>query len=170
MSPVSKRDPNGNRERLRLTRPGISKLNTNPYQPPNDTPPVDSDPISIAKRRLSRPATALVVMSSIHSVLVSISLFSFVLPWFRGSGGVTDLIPIAIAFAQIAWLSLIAVGAAKMGHLESLSLARVSAILSCVPILSPFLLLGIPFGIWSLKLLANPEIRCAFQSSKHVEG
>lgn len=56
------------------------------------------------------------------------------------------LIAIAIANAN---------GAAKMGFLESLQLARLAAWLACVPMASPFFVFGILFGIWSLWPLGD---------------
>ncbi len=57
---------------------------------------------------------------------------------------------IGMSLLQFFSLIAVAVGAAKMGHLESRKMGLVGATLACVPGLSPFLLLGIPFGVWSL--------------------
>ncbi len=56
------------------------------------------------------------------------------------------------------------VGALKMRRLESYSMARVAAILAVIPCTSACYLLGVPFGIWALMVLARPEVRSAFRS------
>jgi hypothetical protein len=58
---------------------------------------------------------------------------------------------------------LIAFGALKMMRLESYGLAVAAAVLSVIPCLSsPCIALGVPFGIWSLFVLMEPETRSAF--------
>jgi hypothetical protein len=42
-------------------------------------------------------------------------------------------------------------------------MGRMAAILACIPMVSPFVIVGIPFGVWSLRLLSEPEIKQAFQ-------
>ncbi len=54
-------------------------------------------------------------------------------------------------------------GPAKMGHLESRTMGLVGATLACVPGLSPFFVVGIPCGIWSLRPLNDIEVQTAFQ-------
>ena len=58
----------------------------------------------------------------------------------------------------------ILMGAVKMRQLESWSSARTAAILAVIPICSPCVLLGIPFGIWALIVLNNPQVRSEFRS------
>ncbi|GAB5405685.1 MAG: hypothetical protein Aurels2KO_39160 [Aureliella sp.] len=148
-----------------ITSEGRVKLAINPYQPPTDIDAVDCRPTSEAKRRLAKPATALIIMASIHSVFVSISVVVIVVSWVGNDGGIGELIAAVIGCAQFIALVLIAIGAAKMGHLESLTLARVGATLACIPVITPFFLVGIPFGIWALRLLAEPAIKSAFDAS-----
>ncbi|XZE22520.1 hypothetical protein SH449x_002450 [Pirellulaceae bacterium SH449] len=137
----------------------------NPYQPPETiVQPLNHDALRESIRlRLSRPATALLVMSSIHSVFPAIGLVSFVFVVLFGSPVGPDSIPVLIVLSLhfIAQIT-ISIGAAKMGQLESFRAAKISAIMSCIPGISPFMLFGIPFGIWSLRLLAIPEVRAAF--------
>jgi hypothetical protein len=58
---------------------------------------------------------------------------------------------------------LIAFGALKMMRLESYGLAVAAAVLSVIPCLSsPCIALGVPFGVWSLFVLMEPETRSAF--------
>jgi len=75
-----------------------------------------------------------------------------------------ESLPLLIALAQFSSLIVIAIGAAKMGFLESYAMGRTAAILACLPFVTPFVFIGIPFGVWSLRLLADPEIIRAFHT------
>jgi len=144
-------------------------MTTNAYEAPqvaaDATYPDSPGEESYAKERLKRPATALVIMSSIQSVFPAISLVSFGVTWFSGKFLVMPRgahLFLLFNVAQLVWLILICIGAAKMAQLESRRMAYVAAWLSCIPIISPFVIVGIPFGIWALVRLGDPDIRAAF--------
>ena len=69
---------------------------------------------------------------------------------------------IIVALIVIFLNSIIMVGASKMANLESYSYASAAARLSVIPIISPFIVLGIPFGIWAILVLSSKEVRSAF--------
>jgi hypothetical protein len=54
-------------------------------------------------------------------------------------------------------------GAICMLRLHGYRRALAAAILSCVPICSGCLVVGIPFGIWALIVLYRPEVKAAFR-------
>lgn len=71
------------------------------------------------------------------------------------------------AYASWAWTTgcavLILVGAVKMKNLSSRGWAYTSAILAMIPCTSSICcLLGLPFGIWALIALNNPDVKRAF--------
>ncbi len=140
---------------------------TNPYQSPTSSSFArdSTRKHDEARTRLSRPATALLIMASIQSVFAAIAIISVIVVAFRGEpigGAIPPLVGMLIHFV---FLIAIAIGAAKMGHLESYRAGRTAAILSCIPGLTPFALLGIPFGIWSIRLLKDPAVQAAFPDS-----
>ena len=47
---------------------------------------------------------------------------------------------------------------------KNYSLCKTGAIIACIPICTPCIILGIPFAVWSLVLLGKPEIQNSFQS------
>ena len=53
-------------------------------------------------------------------------------------------------------------GSAMMGG-KKYSLAKASAITACIPCVTPCFLLGIPFGIWGLVALSNPDTKAFFK-------
>ena len=137
-------------------------MQDNPFAPPSQTEAIELS-LDAIKVRASRPATALIIMSSIHAVFVSIAFVESAISLMGGGGFVwDDSIELLIATIQLPSLIMIAIGAAKLGFLQSYRLAKIGALLSCIPIITPFLLLGIPFGIWALLLLADPRVRNAF--------
>lgn len=58
---------------------------------------------------------------------------------------------------------VVLVGAQKMKRLESHGFAMAASILALVPCISPCCVVGIPIGIWSLVVLAKPEVKGAFR-------
>lgn len=73
--------------------------------------------------------------------------------------------PVAAVFGVIfAVLSLVIVIAAiKMMNLRSWGLALTGSILAMVNLGNGCCLLGLPFGIWALITLTNPEVKAAFE-------
>jgi hypothetical protein len=58
---------------------------------------------------------------------------------------------------------LIIVGTIKMKKLESYGFAMTVSILAMIPCISPCCLLGLPFGIWSIVVLSQPDVKDAFR-------
>ena len=123
------------------------------------------DVVESAKQRLARPATALIAMASIQSVFPAIFIICGIVDSMAGGLSGIESIQMTIAVAQFCPLIMIAIGAAKMGFLESYTMGRAAAIIACIPFATPFVFVGIPFGIWSLKLLADPAIIRAFHTA-----
>ena len=51
----------------------------------------------------------------------------------------------------------------KMMKLEHRGLAYAASILAMIPCISPCCILGLPFGIWSLVVLADNDVKSAFR-------
>lgn len=141
---------------------------TNPYAPPTTNDATVIEPLGAIKARVSRPATALLIMASIQSVFVAIYVVSAVFMVQPGGIVFDDVVNIALGSTHFVSLILIAVGAAKLGFLESHRLARLGALLACIPVITPFMFVGIPFGIWALRLLADPNVRESFPDAKRA--
>jgi hypothetical protein len=137
----------------------------NPYEPPvGEFGPTLADPDladeeQIIRRRVSRPGTALLIMGSIYSVFPAIYLVRVLL--FANRLPVEEFLVVAAFFFTGI---LIAVGGAKMAFMESYSMARIGAALACIPLISPFVVWGIPFGIWALIVLNDPKVKAAFEA------
>lgn len=60
---------------------------------------------------------------------------------------------------------IVLVGAVDMHTRRSFQLARAAAILAMLPICSPVVVLGIPFGIWAIIALSRRGVEEAFEES-----
>ena len=145
----------------------MSNPSDNPYEPPvGDYGPDIADPDladeeQMIRRRVSRPGTALLILGATYSVFPAIYLVGT--PWILLGNRVMIediLVVAAFFFSSIA----IAVGGAKMVFMESYSIAKIGAALACIPLISPFVLWGIPFGIWAMIVLRDPKVKAAFEA------
>ena len=59
--------------------------------------------------------------------------------------------------------TVILIAAIQMHGFKSYSFAKTGAILAVVPCFGPCYLLGIPFGIWGLIVLQDPDVQRAFE-------
>ena len=106
-------------------------------------------------------------MASIWSVFPAFALVSMVLELAVGGLSFKRIVPSFIVMGSyFACLLVIAIGGAKMAFMESYQMARYGALLSCIPVISPFVVWGIPFGIWALVLLYDPQVKAAFEAKK----
>ena len=70
---------------------------------------------------------------------------------------------LVIALVALICGGLILLGAIKMKNLQSRGLAMTAAILGIIPCTSACCLLGIPFGIWGLVVMNDPNVRPYFK-------
>lgn len=139
-------------------------MTENPFDPPASLD--DESPGDRAKRLVSKPATALIILSSIHAVFDTIGLVNCVLLFIqRHPFSTPEVINYVLLAMHFSSMIVISIGAAQLGHLKSRRWARAGAILACVPMLTPFVVLGIPFGIWSLMLLGDEKIEVVWPHS-----
>lgn len=139
----------------------------NPFDPPASLD--DESPEERAKRLVSKPATALIVLSSAHAVFDTIGLVNCVfLVIQRHPFAMPEVINYILLAMHFSSMIVISIGGAQLGYLKSRRWARVGVLLACVPMLTPFLILGVPFGIWSLMLLGDERIEAAWVCRKNT--
>ncbi|MCS6850987.1 MAG: hypothetical protein NZ700_07430 [Gemmataceae bacterium] len=135
---------------------------------------------SYAAQRVQGPATALLVTAIVGVVMQVLALgYNLViagagaaaaaqaadpqqaleLQWMSYLTGTTAVVSAVIGVAIGA---LVIWGALKMKSLQSYGLAVASSVLAMIPCISPCCLLGLPFGIWSLVVLNDPQVKSAF--------
>lgn len=54
------------------------------------------------------------------------------------------------------------IGEIQMKNLRKRSMSMTACVLGSIPCISPCCVLGIPFGIWGLVVLNDPQVRRAF--------
>jgi hypothetical protein len=63
----------------------------------------------------------------------------------------------------LVWGGLVFAGGHRLEHLENYPLAMTGSIVALLPC-NVCCLLGLPFGIWALIVLNDPDVRNAFRS------
>lgn len=135
----------------------------------------DTEPLPDARRKVAGPAIALIVASAISLLFLLLSLafsawlvFSGVADEMRQPPGMSKESQVVIRMIWNVMMQvthvLILLGAIRMRRLKSPTLSRMSCILAVIPCLGPCFLLGIPFGIWGLVVMNDPEVRRAFEA------
>lgn len=154
---------------------------SNPYSNPYSSPPPGAGPnhdsrSSSAASDVAGPAIALMVISGLGLVLGILGLAGDVFLLLSGAieemeirndGPTSKYTTIAVRFIWGVFLVAVAgfifYGALQMKNLTNYTVARIAAILAVIPCVGPCCFLGIPFGIWALVVLANPNVRDAFK-------
>jgi hypothetical protein len=143
-----------------------------PYQRPAGPSPVYSGDSVAALKRISAPATCLIITALlgllIHFIAVMTNIFDVGLNAAAGPQQFPPFMikPISVAFGGLAIIMSIVVllGGIKMKRLENYWLAVTASILALIPCTSPCCFLGLPFGIWSLVVLSDPLVKMSFKS------
>jgi hypothetical protein len=127
--------------------------------------------LDYARGKVFNPAIILTVVSAICIGCLWIGLAFDV--WFILSDAAVLMEYEAIKFqfvirsvwsvAMMVANSIILAGALRMRNLRSRGLARGACILALIPCLGPCFVLGIPFGIWGLVVLKDPQVSAAFE-------
>jgi hypothetical protein len=140
----------------------------NPYEPPSVDSQLGVEPreqsIEQIRRRVSRPGTALLILGSIAAVFPAIAVVGWLFNLFFVGFNAIVVSNLLVSVGFLGCYVMISIGGGKMASMESYRLARLGAILACIPFTSPFVFLGIPFGIWALVLLYDPQVKAAFEA------
>jgi hypothetical protein len=136
----------------------------NPYAPPRvidqDGSP-QPDPL-IALRGPSLGLWLLSIFGCFGGVMI---VFALVISVIDGSmPSWEEQVAFAVGLLSAASCVVVLRGATSMRRGTNYRGALIGAVLSCIPVLSPLIYLGIPFGIWALIVLRRPAVRAAFTS------
>ena len=141
----------------------------NPYAAPVEI----TEPVAKAQRRtsvwLTIPAVALIALSLVWLMAGILAAVIHVwVYWLIFAGVPSDFwknsLEFAVVLACLASNAIILIGAWNMRRGKRYRLAVAAAVLACVPILSPAIYLGIPFGLWALVSLLRRSTREAFHA------
>jgi hypothetical protein len=125
-----------------------------------------------ALNRLRVPAIALLILSSPLAIVgviripILVTLIIFEIQgidrwgrWATQEVSFVDKIAVSIFHAA---LIFIAIGAWRMLIGRNYRVAYAAAILSVIPLVSPMIICGIPFGIWALVVLHRKDVQATF--------
>ena len=128
---------------------------------------------AMAQSKVAGPAIALMITAGVSLCLHLLGLMATILGIGIGAAMtpveerwaflLAGPIAILVRLVVLALTAIILVGAMKMRKLENYGLAMTGTIIALVPCLPPCCLLSIPFGIWALVVLMNPEVKSAFR-------
>ena len=136
---------------------------------------METDSVNYAQGKVSVPAMTLAVLSGISIGLLLLGLAFDV--WYVFSGTARKMAEVrgdsheSVVAVRMVWAvamlianAVIMAGAIGMKQLRNRGFAQVACVLSLIPCLGPCFVLGIPFGIWGLVALNDPQVREAFRS------
>jgi hypothetical protein len=138
----------------------------NPYATPSgyamQGAPSNANPLVI-------PAVFLIILSTIYIlptfIILPMTIYTAVMLDESAPAGSSARMA-AILAASITMLVTsvaIIIGSIGMLRMKGYRGALMAAIISSIPLFSPCALLGIPFGVWAIVLLSNPDVKNRFQ-------
>ena len=126
---------------------------------------------SCARKKLIPSATGLLVVSVLWMFfcLLYIAYFFPMLasPFTKPSERESLILFVGIMAFLLVYSAVLANGVFRMIYRDSYIWSVVISVLAMVPFLSPFFLLGIPFGLRILLVLRKSDIRESFRSVSH---
>lgn len=150
------------------------KQHVNPYAPPHVEVCLERGIRRDVLPSLRVPSIGLIVLSVMWSgAALEIAIFFavYLAVRFAQSGALRYVGPSGHELAQglvVVPSILIAYGAWCMRCNKHYRVAVVAALIACIPLISPCLILGIPFGIWAILVLRRPDVRAAFARPNDV--
>lgn len=120
-----------------------------------------------SRHLLAAPAIALIVVGGINLVAAIARIGLGLLLQGEVAGDDFFLlfnvgINFGLGLVQLIAAICVLAGGFKMYHASSLGWSMAAAVIAMIPIVSTCCLLGVPFGIWSIVVLNNPDVRGEF--------
>lgn len=145
-------------------------MNQNPYSSPESSNEIAS---TLPSTRVRAPAIGILIVTVIWSAMMTIVFLRVIIETTlkfsapeRGELSAENWGELIGSYLWPALFflfeALIFYGAVCMLRLRGYRFAMVSAILSLIPLCSGCAFLGIPFGIWAIIVLRDPEVRSSF--------
>lgn len=144
-------------------------MDTNPYQPPAHEG-LTADTRSATVRRIKGPSTGLILLLAIQIVGNIVAGLIATATLAIGSPVGASPIELCLAAAHFLTMMFMLRSLLQIRRLQQLRNGRIAAGLACVPFLSPWIWIGIPFGVWLSIVLAKPETAEAFGTGPHGVG
>lgn len=142
-------------------------MDTNPYQPPAHEG-VTADTGSTTVRRIKGPSTGLILLLAIQIASYIVAGLIAAATLAIGLPVDASLIEVCLAVAHLLTMIFMLRSLVQIRHLQQLRNGRIAAGIACVPFLSPWIWIGIPFGVWLSIVLAKSETAEAFRAGPHV--
>ncbi len=144
----------------------------NPYSPSYQVPKsgFGQTPPSSAGDQLNIPAITLIVLASL---MLAYGIFNMVIALAAGLPAAPQNQPPGVeigrafgfygaVFGIPIYNLLVLIGSIMMLRRKSYAMAMMAAVMASIPICTPCVILGCPFGIWALVLLMQPPVKATF--------
>jgi len=122
-----------------------------------------------AEQRVKVPAILMMIFAGLSAAYYALQVvLNLVGSAPIGGGEAMKNVPTGVAGALLSLVfvakdGFVVFGALKLMKLESRGLAMAAAVISVIPLCSACCILGIPWGIWALVVMSNPEVKAAFR-------
>lgn len=139
------------------------QVKSNPYNPPADLgSPKDAHSLTV--RRIKIPTTALIALISIQVIGYFVAGLIGTIAAFKGARFSFSILELLISAFHLLLMLFMLRAMLQIRRLQGLRNGRIAAGLACIPVLSPWIWIGIPFGFWLTVVLAKSETANAFAS------
>ena len=139
---------------------------TNPYASPQVGIATEQDPRQKILNQLRGPSLGLILLSILFIIISLVGALGTAVEWIvngqRFRVGWEEILQGILLLPG----AYIAYGAWCMRRTVNYRVALLAAIMACIPVVSPWIFLGIPFGIWALVVLCRRDVRAAFDSPR----
>jgi hypothetical protein len=145
-------------------------MEPNPYQSPSAAAVPDESPEQRALAKLRGPSLGLIALSGMTILPCAVvSLFGPVVILLKLAivprlVQAEEVLPTIGSFLMLFPNSVVLYGAWQARTLKNYRWALASAICGSVPLLSPYIYCGIPFGIWILIVLLRKDVKACFEA------
>lgn len=124
-----------------------------------------------ARKKLIPSAVGLLVVSVLW-MFVCVLIISYFYPQLDSPSTKSSHREFLIQFigimgALLMYSAMLAIGAFRMVYRGSYRWSVFVSVFSMIPFLSPFFILGIPFGLRVFMVIRKPDVRASFRSASH---
>lgn len=124
-------------------------------------------------RKLKTPAIGMIATGVINAVYGILSIIGNIYQYVTKQGTFADsseldtlhvraVIGILLPVISLAFSPLIIFGAVQMMKGRNYGWSKNAAIFAVIPFTSCCFLIGVPFGIWALRILSQPDVKAFF--------
>jgi hypothetical protein len=145
--------------------PFAATRSTNPYAAPIAAIGMVGSSLDIAKTKVWGPGICLLTISAIDSLLAALGTLGGIFSFATGGAEHDDVIPFIMIVLSLLLGIITCIGAIQMTRLKNYRMALTAAVLGVAPT-GCLWCLTLPFGIWAMLVLFDPQVRGEFRKAE----